>query len=63
MSVQQPRKVGQVPKMANLIALLKSIIGQCMDEEPHFVIRGQLWRAVKMAYQLLEQERSHVTGR
>jgi hypothetical protein len=37
---------------ANVIGLLKSTIGMCVDEDPHLEIRKNLWKAVEMLYQL-----------
>jgi ribosomal protein S5 len=55
------RKVGRKGESvefdsANVIGLLKSTIGMCVDEEPHAAIRKNLWRAVEMLYELRLRE-------
>lgn len=42
-------------RVSTLIAMTKSAIGMCVDEEPHDQIRGKLWEVVEMLYGL----RSH----
>jgi hypothetical protein len=46
-----------VVELAHVIALVKSMRGDCVDRKPHMWIRKKLIRAQKMLYVLLEREK------
>jgi uncharacterized protein with PhoU and TrkA domain len=40
---------------SSAIAMLKSAIGDCVDQQPHDAIRAKLWQAVEIIYRLRAQ--------
>ena len=42
----------RTPQLANVIGLVKSAIGDCVDKRPHDEIRKKLWEAVEMLHEI-----------